>query len=314
MSSVVYPSYLALYHSGELHQRVRRAQQILENCTLCPRQCGVNRTQGERGFCGALACVRVASWNVHRWEEPPISGTEGSGTIFFSYCTGRCSFCQNYPISQLGSGKDVTPERLGGMMLELQRQGCHNINLVTPTHYVPQILAAVESAATHGLHIPLVYNTSGYDQVDTLRLLEGIVDIYLPDCKYADDAVAARLSGYRAYAAHNRPALLEMLRQVGTELLLDEQGLARRGMIIRHLVLPNGLAQTAEVLRWIAENMTNRVHVSLMSQYYPAWRAVDSLELNRTITVEEYQTAADALAELGFENGWQQELPDAYFG
>lgn len=312
MSSAGTPSYLVLYANGELHRRVRISRQILQSCTLCPRMCRVNRSQGEKGYCGALAAVRVASWNVHRWEEPPISGTRGSGTIFFAYCTGRCSFCQNYPISQLHSGKDVTAERLGGMMLELQRLGCHNINLVTPTHYVPQILAAVESAAAHGLHIPLVYNTSGYDQVETLRLLDGVVDIYLPDSKYADEQIAARLSGYRNYVASNRLALSEMYRQVGPELKLAE-GIAQRGMIIRHLVLPGGLSQTRQVLGWIAENLSNRLHVSLMSQYYPAWRAVESDDLNRIITEDEYEEALNALSEYGFENGWQQELPEVDF-
>ncbi|MHB9032125.1 MAG: radical SAM protein [Anaerolineae bacterium] len=310
MSSAVLPPYRALYESGALRRWVRQAQQILENCTLCPRLCRINRLHGETGYCQAGTAVRVASWNVHRWEEPPISGTEGSGTVFFSYCTGRCSFCQNYPISQLGHGQDVTPERLGGMMLELQRQGCHNINLVTPTHYVPQILAAVESAAALGLQIPLVYNTSGYDRVETLRLLDGVVDIYLPDSKYSGDSVAARLSGYKNYVVNNQLALQEMYRQVGAELVLDEHGLARRGMIIRHLVLPNDLSQTGQVLRWIKENLSNQLHVSLMAQYFPAWRAVETQELNRSITLDEYQAAIDALEEYGFENGWQQELAD----
>lgn len=305
------PSYLALLRSGELRQRVRRARGILESCTLCPRRCRVNRLQGEFGYCRAGANVRVASWNAHRWEEPVISGTEGSGTIFFSYCTGRCMFCQNYPISQLGSGKDISAERLGGLMLELQKWGCHNVNLVTPTQYVPQILAAVESAAARGLVIPLVYNTSGYDAPETLQLLDGVVDVYLPDSKYADDEVAARVSGYHDYVRHNRLALLEMLRQVGPELILDNQGLAQRGMIVRHLVLPDQLSQTKEVLAWLAENLGTGVHVSLMSQYFPAWRAVGTPGLGRGITPAEYQAAVDVLESLGFENGWQQELPEA---
>lgn len=307
------PSYLTLLRSGELHHRVRQARGILQSCTLCPRQCRVNRLRGQTGFCRAGADVRIASWNAHRWEEPVISGSNGSGTIFFTYCTGRCMFCQNYPISQLGSGKDISAERLGGIMLELQKWGCHNINLVTPTHYVPQILTAVESAAARGLVIPLVYNTSGYDMPDTLRLLDGVVDIYLPDSKYADDAVADRLSGYHEYVLHNRLALLEMFRQTGPGLQLDEQGLARRGMIIRHLVLPDDLSQTEAVLRWIASHIGTEVHVSLMSQYFPAWRAVDTPSLGRGITLDEYQAAVDALERLGFENGWQQELPEAMF-
>ena len=192
-------------------------------------------------------------------------------------------------------------------MLELQELGCHNINLVTPTHYVPHILSALESAAEHGLHIPVLYNTSGYDALETIRLLEGVVDIYLPDSKYADDTVAGRLSGFRGYVASNRAALQEMYRQVGEELVLDE-GIARHGLIIRHLVLPHELSQTTEVLQWIAEHLSPRVHISLMSQYFPAWHAVDSTELNQTLSLEEYERAVDALTALGFENGWQQEL------
>jgi putative pyruvate formate lyase activating enzyme len=301
------PGYLPLLRNGLLHARVRQAWEMMKACTLCPRCCAVNRLAGEKGYCRAGSDVRVASWNVHLWEEPPISGTCGSGTLFFAYCTGRCSFCQNYPISQLGVGRDVTPERLGGMMLELQELGCHNINLVTPTHYVPHILSALESAAEHGLHIPVLYNTSGYDALETIRLLEGVVDIYLPDSKYADDTVAGRLSGFRGYVASNRAALQEMYRQVGEELVLDE-GIARHGLIIRHLVLPHELSQTTEVLQWIVEHLSPRVHISLMSQYFPAWHAVDSAELGQALTLEEYERAVDALTALGFENGWQQEL------
>ncbi|MHB1355909.1 MAG: radical SAM protein [Anaerolineae bacterium] len=308
MSGEREPGYLLLLRNGLLHTRVHQAWGVLKACTLCPRRCGVNRLAGEIGYCRAGSDVRIASWNVHRWEEPPISGTCGSGTLFFSYCTGRCSFCQNYPISQLGVGKDVTPERLGGMMLELQELGCHNINLVTPTHYVPHILAALESAAAHGLTIPVLYNSSGYDTVETIRLLDGIVDIYLPDSKYADDTVAGKISGFRDYVANNRAALQEMVRQVGEELVLDDKGIARHGLIIRHLVLPSELSQTAEVLRWIAENLSPRVHISLMSQYFPAWHAVDNPELGQALTLEEYEKAIEALADLGFENGWQQEL------
>ncbi|HIC93534.1 MAG TPA: radical SAM protein [Anaerolineae bacterium] len=183
----MYPSYLELHRSGELKGRIERAQAMLAECRLCPRECGVDRLKGEQGFCRAGAEPIVASWNIHPWEEPPISGTRGSGTIFFSGCTGRCLFCQNYPISQLGVGNAVSVQRLAEMMLELQDRGCHNINLVTPTHFVPQILAALELAIEGGLRLPLVYNTSGYERVETLELLDGVVDIYLPDAKYADD-------------------------------------------------------------------------------------------------------------------------------
>ncbi len=305
-----HPSYLALYRSRALQARVREAREHLAACDLCPRVCGVNRLAGELGFCRSGEPAKVASWNAHPWEEPPISGTRGSGTIFFSNCTARCLFCQNYPISQLGVGQEVSAERLAGMMIELQRRGCHNINLVTPTHYVPQIIAAVEVAAGRGLRIPILYNTSGYDRVETLRLLEGIVDIYMPDAKYADEAVARRLSNFKDYVVHNRAALLEMRRQVGDGLVLDDEGIALRGMIIRHMVLPKGLSQTEEVLRWIAENLSRRAFVSLMAQYFPAYKAVGDPELDCRLTPEEYEQALEAFYRVGLEDGWQQELDE----
>jgi putative pyruvate formate lyase activating enzyme len=253
------------------------------------------------------ARARVASWNVHPWEEPVISGTRGSGTLFFSGCTGRCRFCQNYPISQLGHGEPVTVERLAEMMLELQGKGVHNINLVTPTHFMPHILAALPHAIEGGLRVPLVYNTSGYETVEVVRLLEGVVDIWLPDIKYDDNAVARRLSGFQDYVENNRAALLEIYRQVGADLVLDEAGLARRGLIIRHLVLPEGLSGTPEVLRWIATHLSPDVHVSLMDQYFPAHRALDDPVLNRHITADEYGAALDAFDAAGLTRGWCQE-------
>jgi putative pyruvate formate lyase activating enzyme len=256
--------------------------------------------------------VRLASASVHIWEEPPISGTGGSGTLFFSHCTARCIFCQNYPISQLGVGRDLDAEGLAEKMLSLQRQGCHNVNLVTATHYVPQVLAAVEVAAAQGLRIPLVYNSSGYDSIETLRLLDGVVDVYLPDSKYTDDAVARRISRFRDYVRHNRAALLEIYRQVGDELVLDDDGMAVRGMIVRHLVLPEGLSQTPEVLAWIAGNLSRDVHVSLMSQYFPAHHAVRHPALNRRVSVEEYDQALAAFDAVGLENGWRQEADPLY--
>jgi len=302
------PGYLRLLATGELARRAEQAHEHLAACDLCPRACGVNRLAGEVGYCRAGAAVRVASHNVHRWEEPPISGTRGSGTVFFSFCTARCQFCQNYPISQFGVGRDVTPHQLAGMMLDLQRQGCHNINLVTPSHYVAQIIEAVFIGARQGLHIPLLYNTNGYDRVETLRLLEGIVDIYLPDSKYADDAVAARLSGFRGYVAANRAALSEMRRQVSSSLLLDPEGIAVRGMVVRHLVLPNGLSQTPEVLRWIATALGRETWVSLMAQYFPTHKTVGDALLGRRLTSAEYDAARAALDELGLEEGWCQEF------
>jgi len=301
------PGYLRLHRSGELAERARGAGAALARCELCPRGCGVDRLNGGRGVCRGAADPVIASWNVHPWEEPPISGTRGSGTIFFSGCTGQCRFCQNYPISQFGYGNRVTVDRFAEMMLELQARGCHNINFVTPTHFVPQILAAVDAAAAQGLGIPLVYNTSGYETVPTLRLLEGVVDVWLPDAKYADDIVARRISGFPDYVAANQATLREIHRQVGDALILDTDGIARRGMIIRHLVLPAGLAGTAEVLHWIAQALSPRVHVSLMDQYFPAYKVLDDPVLGRKITAEEYAAALDAFAAAGLANGWMQE-------
>jgi putative pyruvate formate lyase activating enzyme len=268
----------------------------------------------------------VASHTLHPWEEPPISGTRGSGTIFFSGCTGRCLFCQNYPISQLGVGQQVTIERLAEMMLDLQQRGAHNINFVTPTHWVAAILAALPYAIEGGLRLPLLYNASGYERVETLRLLEGVIDIWLPDCKYVDDEVARRWSGLPDYVRYNRAALREMYRQVGPELILGDAGdpgectpsagrnlsagIARRGMIVRHLVLPGGLAGTAQALQWLATCLSPQIHVSLMNQYFPAYRSVDDPLLGRKVTEDEYAAALDALDVAGLENGWIQEFDD----
>ena len=249
---------------------------------------------------------KVASWNLHHWEEPPISGAKGSGTIFFSGCTGRCRFCQNYPISQLGHGEVVTVDRLARMMLELQRKGAHNINLVTPTHFMPQILAALPQAIEGGLRLPLIYNTSGYERTKALRLLEGIVQVWLPDAKYADSTIARQLSGFKDYVEFNRAALLEMHRQVGTELLLDADGLIQLGMIVRHLVLPGGLAGSSAVLCWLAGHISPPIHISLMDQYFPAHLAVGEPILGRKITLGEYTAVLDACEAAGLEKGWRQ--------
>jgi len=301
------PGYLALFRSGELELRAERAWQSLESCVLCPHRCGVNRLQGERGRCRSGAMPVVAAWNVHPWEEPPISGTRGSGTIFFSGCTGRCRFCQNYPISQMGVGQEVSLERLAEMMLELQARGVHNVNFVTPTHWTAAILGALPHAIRKGFCLPLLYNSSGFERVETLHFLEGVIDIWLPDAKYANDDVALRLSGFPGYVGANRAALIEMYRQVGEELVLDTEGIARRGMIIRHLVLPEDLAVTGEVLAWIAQALSPRVHVSLMAQYFPAYQCVGDAVLGRKITDDEYEAALTALDAAGIEAGWVQD-------
>jgi putative pyruvate formate lyase activating enzyme len=304
------PAYLGLHRSGELAARIQAAWAMLSPCDLCPHRCGVDRLAGERGACRMGELPKVSSWNLHAWEEPPISGTRGSGTIFFSGCTGRCQFCQNYPTSQLGHGQVVSIQQLAGMMLELQRKRAHNINLVTPTHFLPAILAALPIAIRGGLRLPLIYNTSGYERVEALQLLEGVVEIWLPDAKYADDTIARQLSGFPDYVESNRAALRELYRQVGPDLLLDEQGTARRGLIVRHMVLPGSLAGTAQVLTWLAQNLSPRVYVSLMDQYFPAHRAIGDPVLGRKVSLDEYEAALEAFDAAGLERGWRQGTTD----
>ncbi|MHB9027912.1 MAG: radical SAM protein [Candidatus Latescibacterota bacterium] len=299
------PRYLDLLESGEIDKRVAALRAIYSECRLCPHECGIDRTAKGRGICRSGSHPMVASWNVHPGEEPPISGTGGSGTIFFSGCTGRCIFCQNYPISQLGTGAEASEERLAEMMLELQSRGCHNINFVTPTHFSPSVAAAIALAAARGLRIPIVYNTSGYERVEVLRLLDGIIDIYLPDSKYSDNAVASSLSGFQGYVEHNHAALKEMYRQVGE--LKTQHGLAIRGVIIRHLILPEGLAGTRDVLPFIAEEISCDVHISLMDQYFPAYHALNHGTMARRVTEEEYQEALEAFDASGLHNGWIQD-------
>jgi putative pyruvate formate lyase activating enzyme len=292
--------------SKELRQRARRAGALLLDCELCPRRCGVNRLAGEKGYCRAGAAAKVASSNVHTGEEPPLSGTRGSGTIFFSYCTLHCVYCQNYPISQLGEGNEATAEELAAMMLTLERKKCHNINLVTPTHYIPQILEALALAVEQEFNLPVVYNTSGYELPETLALLEGVVDIYLPDMRYADSAPARLYSGAADYPEINRAAVKEMYRQVG-DLLVDEHGIAARGLLIRHLVLPGNLAGTERTMEFIAEEISPDTYISLMSQYFPAYKAVGNPLLDRRITTAEYAAAQDIMETYGLVNGWIQE-------
>ncbi|KAB0666839.1 radical SAM protein [Oryzomonas japonica] len=299
-------NYLTLYQSGELLKRVRTAYARLAACDLCPHDCGVNRLQGERGICGAGAHPAIASANVHNGEEPPISGSRGSGTIFLTGCSLKCRFCQNFPISQMGNGEVITTKVLADRILKLQQRGVHNINLVTPTHYVPQILAALYLAIPQGFRLPLVWNSSGYEKVDTLALLDGVVDVFLPDMKYADNGTAERISSAPGYADINRPAVAEMLRQVG-HLKLDDEGLAVKGLIIRHLVLPGGLAETRKTLSWIAGNLGTATHISLMRQYFPAHQAVGMPVLGRKLTDDEYDEALEALEEFDLDNGWVQD-------
>ena len=285
-----YPSYLRLYENGELGRRARRLLDLLEDCTVCPHQCHVNRKKEERGFCQATAEPEIASYGPHFGEEEPLVGSHGSGTIFFSHCNLRCVFCQNYEISRAWDAERVSLEELASIMVSLQARGCHNINLVTPSHYVPQIVGALEIAVGKGLHTPLVYNSGGYDAVDTLKLLDGIVDIYMPDFKYASGEVSRKYSGVRDYPEVARLAIKEMHRQVG-DLVIDEEGIARRGLIIRHLVLPHGLAGTKEVMEFIAKEISPRSYVNLMAQYYPAFKAYQYPEIARRISRKEFEEA-----------------------
>lgn len=299
--------YHALYRSGALLERVREGYRRLAHCDLCPHRCGANRIQGGQGRCRSGLKPRIASANLHRGEEPPISGSRGSGTIFFSGCTLRCVFCQNFPISQQGNGETISTGELSRRMLLLQKRGAHNINLVTPTHWLPQILAALWLAVPHGLNLPVVWNSSGYETAEALRLLDGIVSIFLPDMKYSDNAQAEELSGAPGYREINRCAVREMLRQVG-HLQVDDNGIAVQGLIIRHLVLPQGRAGSAETLSWIAGHLGRDTHIALMSQYFPADRATALSGINRGLNHDEYDAAVEALEEAGLENGWVQKL------
>lgn len=302
-----YPSYLKLYESGELKKRISSAFKLLEGCSLCPRECGVNRLKNKNGFCKSGFLPVVSSFNAHFGEEPPISGYRGSGTIFFTFCNLRCVFCQNYPISQLGHGEEVSFERLVEMMLYLQRKRCHNINFVTPTHFVPQILKALELAVEGGLNIPIVYNCGGYERVKTLRLLEGIFDIYMPDAKYQEANLGEKFSNAPDYPEVNEKALKEMYRQVGP-LVMDEEGVAKRGLIVRHLVLPGGVSNTSKALKMLSEKIGKDIYLSLMAQYFPAHKAYQYPEINRRIGAKEYKEALRIMEEVGLKKGYCQQL------
>jgi putative pyruvate formate lyase activating enzyme len=279
---------------------------MLTACTVCPRMCGTARLAGEIGLCRAGEELKIASFNLHRGEEPPISGHGGSGTIFLSGCSLRCMYCQNYPISQYGAGAPTSIERLVEIMFELQSAGAHNINFVTPTHYTPHIIDAVIRARILGLAVPVVWNTSGYERVETLRLLEGIVDIYLADMRYGDDGHARKYSKGPDYVAINQAAIMEMHRQVGL-LKLDEDGIAQRGLLVRHLVLPGGVSGSTKVFKFLAETVSPLTAVSVMSQYFPAHKAVDDSLLKRRLTVDEYQRVLTEFEASGLENGYCQD-------
>ena len=292
------PAYLELYRSGKLKERVEAAKSLLKNCCLCPRHCGVNRLAGETGKCRTPSEAAVSSYGPHFGEEAPLVGSYGSGTIFFTNCNLRCLFCQNYSISQLGEGERVSKEELAYMMLSLQDRGCHNINLVSPTHVVPQILDALEIAVESGMHLPLVYNSGGYDSVETLKILDGVVDIYMPDMKYSDEKIAEELSGVKSYPSINRAAIKEMYCQVG-DLEINDEGIAQRGLLVRHLVLPNGLAGTKEVVDFLAKENSPNTYVNIMAQYHPCYKAFQIPALSRRITGKEFQEAIELACQAG---------------
>jgi putative pyruvate formate lyase activating enzyme len=297
-----YPAYEILEVEGKLAQRIEQAYSIFENCELCPRQCGVNRQKGEKGVCRAPVNPMIYSAHPHFGEEICLVGENGSGTIFFSNCNLRCIFCQNWPISHKGQGKVIQDKDLAEAMLHLQRIGCHNINLVTPTHVMPNILSATRIALKKGLRLPLVYNTSGYERMEILGILDGIVDIYMPDMKYMDPEKAEKYSsGASDYPEVTKKAIIEMHRQVG-ELKMDKRGIATRGLMIRHLVMPNRVAGTREFVKWLAETLPKSTYVNIMAQYRVDYRAFEYPEIARGITVGEFLEAMDWAEEYGLTN------------
>ncbi len=305
-------SYLALLESGELAARAAEAHQHLAICDVCPWECPIDRLAGEVGVCRTGARARISSYGPHLGEEDPLRGQRGSGTIFFTRCNLRCQYCQNHDISQTDAGDEVDDQALAQMMLELQGRGCHNINFVSPSHVVPQILAAVLLAAQAGLNIPLVYNSGGYDSLTMLTLLDGVIDIYMPDMKYADAEIATTYSKIRDYPSVNQVAVKEMHRQVG-DLRLDERGIARRGLLVRHLLLPGGLAGTKEILRFLSEEISTNTYLNIMAQYRPTFQAHRYPELNQRLRQEEFDTAMGWARQLGLDRLDQRRAFLAFF-
>ncbi len=318
-SEKIEASYPRLLLSGELRRRVEALEALLERCTICPRDCLNNRLRNEIAACYSGRLPIVSSYTPHFGEEPPLVGTRGAGNIFFGNCNLRCVYCQNYQISQTHKEQrknEVSHDRLAEMMLELQARGCHNINFVSPTHFAPQMARAILIAAERGLHVPIVYNTNAYDSVEVLGLLDGIIDVYLPDLKYAEDEAGYLYSRVRGYRDVSRAALAEMYRQMGDELVYDEDGLLKRGLVIRLLVLPNDIGGLRESLQWIRDELSPRVAVSLMAQYYPTNLAGSNQRyalLSRRIRETEWIRAVAALDEFGVEEGWMQEYDGAAF-
>ncbi len=303
------PSYLELYLRGQLEERIKQAFKLIESCSICPRRCGINRLSDQKGFCNSGYLPRIYSYMPHFGEEPCISGYRGSGAIFFSGCNMSCVYCQNYKFSQLNQGREIKLEDLAQVMLDLQQVGCHNINLVTPTHIMPQILEALSIAIPKGLRLPLIYNTSGYELPEILMLLDNIIDIFLVDMRYSENCISKRYSNAADYPEINKAAVKQMYKQVGTAKF-DKHGLIYKGIIIRHLVLPDNISGTNEIMRFIALEISPETHISLMSQYTPCYKAGNIPELSRYISQQEYNMAKRAMEASGISNGWLQELPD----
>lgn len=306
-----YPSYLNL-SSSEWKKRIVKAFSMMESCSVCPRKCGVNRIKGEKGFCKVDTNPIVSSYHPHFGEESPLVGQHGSGAIFFTHCNLACVYCQNYDISQLGEGNEVSYERLAEMMIELQKIKCHNINFVSPTPYVPIILKSLELAVKKGLSIPLVYNTNAYDGLESLKLLAGVVDIYMPDTKYSDSKIAQKYSLVPDYFEVMEKAIKEMQRQVG-DLVIDEKGVARRGLLIRHLVLPDNLAGSKKIFEFIAKDISPNTFINIMDQYRPRFKASEYKELSRWITKDEYNQAVKLAKEAGLKRIYPREEMVRFF-
>lgn len=283
---------------------------LYENCRLCPRNCSIDRTGGKIGFCGESSTIKAALASVHNWEEPPISGTKGSGTIFFTGCNLKCVFCQNYSISSEHSGKEISVERLSEIMLEQQARDVHNINLVTAVHFVPSVIKAVEKARQNGLTIPIVYNSSGYEKADTIKMLEGTVNIYLPDIKYFSSKLSAKYSSAPDYFEYASATVKEMHRQCGN-VIFDENGIMQKGIIIRHLILPSCKTDSFKILDWIRDNLGNETYVSLLNQYTPVYNAAKYKEINRRLMSIEYTRVIEHFFEIGLKNGYMQERSSA---
>ncbi|MBW1818464.1 MAG: radical SAM protein [Deltaproteobacteria bacterium] len=306
------PAYIKLHKDGELNRRVEAALERLESCDLCPRMCGVNRLAGETGTCGTGRRARVASYNAHFGEEAPLVGRNGSGTIFLSSCSLLCGFCQNYEISHQAEGVEVEPEDMAAMMLHLASRGCHNINFVTPTHVIPQILEAIQAAVDQGLNVPFVYNSSGYDRVETLRLLDGIFDIYMPDYKFFEERWAERYCNAPDYPKAASASIKEMHRQAG-DLVVDDDGVARRGLLVRHLVMPNGVAGTGGVMKFLAGEISIETYVNVMDQYRPCGIADRDEFIDRRLTAGEYREAVDAATAAGLTRLDSRDRPRLLF-